>query len=113
MEPTDASPTKPVSLHRLDAQTHNTLLLLRADLGQLGVDLDRFSDMFYMRTQKIGATAAFLGHDGLIAPSARWSCDNLMVFYDNHDLPTKLDVVGSETLNWLAWASAAGFVSSQ
>ncbi|HUB48953.1 MAG TPA: RES family NAD+ phosphorylase [Acetobacteraceae bacterium] len=73
-------PTKPVSLHRLEIQTHKTLRLLRGELGQLDVDLDRFGDMFYGRTQEIGAAVAFLGHDGLIAPSARWSCDNLMVF---------------------------------
>ncbi len=103
-------PTKPLALHKLGVRTHNTLRLLRADLSQLGVDVDRFGEMHYLRTQEIGAAVAFLGHDGLIAPSARWKCDNLVLFNDNHSMAAELEVVSTEAVEWLAWARSAGFV---
>ena len=31
-----------------------------------------------------GILLAFLGCDGLIAPSARWECDHLMIFADTN-----------------------------
>lgn len=103
-------PTKPLALHRLGIRTHNTLRLLRADLSQLGVNSDHLAEMNYERTQEIGAAVAFLGHDGLIAPSARWQCDNLMVFNDNQSVTSELEVISTETVSWLAWARAEGFL---
>lgn len=105
-------PTKPASLHRLGVQTNNTLRLLRGDLIQLGVDIDRFSEILYERTQAIGAAVAFLGHDGLIAPSARWQCDNLMLFGDNIGATNRLEVIATEAIAWVDWATAAGFIGA-
>jgi hypothetical protein len=36
--------------------------------------------------QEIGAAVEFLGCDGLIAPCARWDCENLMLFPDSASL---------------------------
>ena len=44
----------------------------------------RYGERDYAQTQNIGAAIAFLGLDGLITPSARWSCNNLMIFQTNH-----------------------------
>ncbi len=75
------------------------------DLGKLGVDLKRFGTRNYDRTQAIGAAAKFLGCDGLVAPSARWDCANLMVYTDNladNDALTILDKREFALGDWLA-----------
>jgi hypothetical protein len=80
-------------------------------LEALGVEMDRYGERDYARTQEIGAAAAELGIDGLIAPSARWPCDNLMVFTNNHH-GESLEVVGSEEVEWRAWARSHGFLGA-
>ena len=77
-----------------------------------GVDLTRYGERDYEQTQRIGAAIAFLGLDGLIAPSARWRCDNLMIFQANHLPAEKLEIIGEETVNWERWAQANGFLDS-
>jgi hypothetical protein len=72
-------PKQPVALHRLTVGTTKTLRLIRSDLASLGVRDDMYETINYSRTQEIGAAIAFLGCDGLIAPNARWSCDNPMI----------------------------------
>jgi hypothetical protein len=101
-------PTKPVLLHRLRATTRTTIRLLRADLGGLGVDFSHYESINYARTQAIGAAVSFLECDGLIVPSARWSCDNLVIFMDNHRLEETLDREQSDSIDWLAWARDRG-----
>jgi hypothetical protein len=100
----DPLPSKPVSIHRLRAGTRNTLRLLRADLVSLGVDWSRYDSIDYPRTQQIGSAVAFLECDGLIAPSARWTCENLMIFTQNHGLLGKLDLEATEPEDWISWA---------
>ena len=63
-------------------------------------------------TQKIGAALVFLDIDGLIAASARWSCDNLMIFGANHALSERLESIDEEQIEWLAWAEAHGLISN-
>jgi RES domain-containing protein len=70
----------PLKVSRLGVSTAKTLRLARGSLERLDVDMARYGERDYSRTQSIGAALAFLGLDGLIAPSARWSCDNLMIF---------------------------------
>ena len=102
---------RPISVTRLAVSTSHTLQLVRTDLATLGVDLARYGERDYDRTQKIGAALVFLGFDGLIAPSARWSCDNLMIFGDNHALTEKLEVVGEELFEWRVWAETHGIIA--
>ena len=54
-----------------------------------GYPLESFGDLSYGRTQEIGDAAAFLGFDGIIAPSARWPCQNLVIFSDSFGPPTR------------------------
>ncbi len=102
---------RPIKVTRLAVATARTIRLVRADLGGLGVDLARFGERDYDRTQKIGAALVFLGFDGLIAPSARWPCDNLMIFGDNHALTEKLEAVDEELVEWRAWAQTHGMLA--
>lgn len=99
------TPTKPVALHKLRVTAKKTLRLLRVDLETLGADWRKYSEVNYARTQEIGAAVAFLECDGLIAPCARWDCENLMIFTDNHRVDdNELELVSTEEVDWRAWA---------
>jgi hypothetical protein len=90
-------------LHKLSVKTQRTLKL--ADLAAvegLGVSPETYKDLTYNRTQEIGDAAAFLGFDGIIAPSARWHCQNLVLFSELL-APGDLTVVESEPVDWDAW----------
>lgn len=83
-------------------------MLVLADLAalvRLGVDDKRYRDLLYDRTQDIGAAAAFLGFHGLIVPSARWDCQNIILFLDAIDLDATR-VVTSQPVDWQAWRKA-------
>jgi len=103
-------PTKPIAVHRLRVTTRSTLRLNIGDLPSLGVSPNQYQTVDYVQTQKVGAAAAFLGHDSLLVPSARWECDNLILFLDNHDIENKLEVLASEEVDWQAWARANGIL---
>ena len=71
-----------------------------------------YGERDYAHTQKIGAALAFLGLDGLIGPSARWQCDNLMIYQTNHMLLNeRLEVIEEEHVDWGAWALLNGFMT--
>jgi hypothetical protein len=84
--------------------------LIEADLVTLGVEMTRYQETNYERTQQIGAAVAFLECDGLIAPSARWACENLMLFTDNQHGDDPLEVIGSSSVEWLQWAREHSFL---
>ena len=104
-------PSKPVVLHTLRVSTHRTLKLVRADLATLGLPEVAYGGVNMPRTQQIGAAVEFLGCDGLIAPCARWACDNLMLFPDRMGIDATLETVNSEAVDWLAWATDHGLVA--
>ena len=101
---------RPLKVSRLAVSTARTLRLARTEIAALGVDLARYGERDYRRTQQIGAALAFLGLDGLIAPSARWGCDNLMIFTDNHSPNARLDILGSQEVEWRTWARIHGLL---
>ncbi|MDE0256655.1 MAG: RES family NAD+ phosphorylase [Rhodospirillaceae bacterium] len=101
---------RPIKVTRLAVSTSRSLRLARADLPVLGVDINRYGERDYAQTQKIGAALVFLGFDGLIAPSARWACANLMIFTDNHALFERLDPVAHEEIEWREWAQKNGLI---
>lgn len=102
--------SRPLKLSRLGVSTAKTLRLARIGLERLGIDMARYGERDYDRTQNVGAALAFLGLDGLIAPSARWNCDNLMIYQANHLLRERLDVLETEQVDWIAWARDNGFI---
>ena len=103
-------PSKSVMLHHLHLTTKKTLRLLQVDLISLGVVWADYQTLNYEKTQKIGAAVAFLGCDGLIAPSARWACENLMLFPTNHAFESELSVVASEEVDLKEWAREHQFL---
>ncbi len=99
-----------LKVSRLAVSTRKTLRLAHTKLADLGVDKDGYGERDYRRTQQIGAALMFLELDGLIAPSARWPCDNLMIFTTNHALTERLEVISSEEIEWHSWAQAHNFL---
>ncbi|MBC8718147.1 RES family NAD+ phosphorylase [Ochrobactrum sp. Marseille-Q0166] len=90
-------------LHRISVRTRRTLKL--ADLGalaELGITPERYGELSYERSQEIGDAAFFLGFDGILAPSARWDCQNLILFMDRME-PSDLAVLESEPIDWADW----------
>ena len=71
----------PISLSRL-------LMLPKLDhLAELGLDTSTYGQLSYddrqreyPNTQDIAETAHFLEYDGMLVPSARWNCANIVVF---------------------------------
>ena len=64
-------------------------------LSTLGVDLSRYREREYSRTQEIADAAYFLGFTGIIVPSARWQCSNLIVFTDRVP-PSDIHIIETE-----------------
>jgi len=98
------------TLHEIEVTTRSTLKF--ADLRELepfGVDSDSYSGLLNERTQAIGDAAAFLGFDGIIAPSARWDGLNLTIFCDSLN-PDDLSLEDSSNVDWNKWRKRHGKV---
>ncbi len=97
-------PSKPVIVHTLGLRLHKTLRLARAELIKLDVNWDNYGTSALGRTQAIGAAVAHLEYDGLIAPSARWTCENIMLFMASNDArDDDLVVRKSMEIDWRQW----------
>jgi hypothetical protein len=96
-------------IHVLAVKTDRLLRLvdMRA-LENLGVDVSRYETFDYGATQAIAAAAHFLEFDGLLAPSARFACRNLVVFTDCATQPGQLQLVSSEDVDWVEWRRKKG-----
>jgi hypothetical protein len=94
------------TLNGIDVVTQNTLQFLRLhELEGLGVSAEEYGGLLLERTQEIGDAAAFLGFDGIIAPSARWDCLNLTLVCD-HLHPDDLVLQDSRPVDWDDWREA-------
>jgi RES domain-containing protein len=90
-------------LHRIRVRNAKTLRLPDLDaMIPLGVDPARYREILYGPTQAIGDAAYFLGFDSIIAPNARWSCNNLILFIDQIAI-ADLEVLESLEVNWSEW----------
>lgn len=80
-----------------------------AMLARSGVDMARYAERDYRRTQEIADAAYFLGFDGLIAPSARWACLNLVLFTDRVP-PGQVEILErpEEPIAWDDWRNRTG-----
>jgi len=103
-------PSKPVMIHEVRVQLKNAIRLTKANLEELGVEGVNFLEINYQRTQLVGDAISFLGADGLLVPSARWNCWNVVIFCDNHSMNLPLELLRSEEIEWQQWASANGFI---
>jgi RES domain-containing protein len=95
-------------LHRIFVHTQRTLKLADLEaIEALGVSTESYSSLSYERTQEIGDAAAFLGFDGILAPSARHKAHNLIIFCDRF-AAEDLTAIESEAVDWDAWRKARG-----
>jgi hypothetical protein len=91
-------------IHTIDSRVERTLRFATvSDLAPLGVDVARFESFDYHATQAIAAAAHFLEFDGLLVPSARAPCANLVIFLDKVLPAGKLEVTKSEAVDWVTW----------
>jgi RES domain-containing protein len=91
--------------HRIKVSTNSTLQLLDLrSLASLGVETAAYNERRYGKTQEIADAAYFLGFDGIVAPSARWSCSSLILFSDRIE-PGALMSEGADAdpIDWNAW----------
>lgn len=90
-------------LYELEVKTKETLRLANTEaLIGLGVEEARYREVFYDRTQAISDAAQFMGFDGLIVPSARWDCLNLVLFVDAVDLE-EIERKSKTEIDWDNW----------
>ena len=76
-------PSKKRRVCRIEIKLQSTLdLTVKDRLSLLGVDIDNYQGPWDI-CQEIGAAANLLGHDGILAPSARYAGDNLMILTEN------------------------------
>lgn len=90
-------------LYKISVRTQRTLRIANlAELKALGVSPETYGSLSYGRSQEIGDAASFLGFDGILAPSARWPCQNLILLTERFT-PADLSVVSSEPADWNDW----------
>ena len=91
-------------IHTIDVKTVRTLRFADvAGLGPLGVDVTKYETFDYGAMQAIAAAAHFLEFDGIIVPSARAACSNLVVFIDRVSEGGRLELKRTEPVDWTAW----------
>jgi len=99
-------PSKLVSrAHRLSITVTRSLRLADLEtLANLGVDTSHHGDRNYAKTQAIADAAWFLDFYEIIAPSARWSCLNAMLFTERvAENAILVDFIESDPINWTDW----------
>lgn len=91
-------------VHLIDLHLDRTLRLADlSELSRLGVNIAKYESFDYLATQGIASAAHFLDFDGLIAPSARYVCSNLVVFLDRIGKNARLEVVETKPVDWPNW----------
>lgn len=70
---------------RLRVRLKRVVELNFEELEQLGVGQSDYQSRDYSRTQEVSDGLNYLGCDGLIVPSARYDCKNLIIFMQNLD----------------------------
>ena len=91
-------------IHLIDVEKQRTLRFADlASLSPLGVDVARYETFDYSATQAIGAAAYFLEFDGLVVPSARFQCLNLVLFLERLPAVGYLQVQATDSIDWNAW----------
>jgi len=107
-------PSKLVSvLHKVSVRARRMLKLDDlSEIEALGVTRERFGELSYERTQAIGDAAYFLGFDGLMVPSARWNCLNLVFFTDQLS-PADIALEEAAVVDWAAWRLEADALRDQ
>jgi hypothetical protein len=101
---------KRLCLHTLEVVTSKTIRLSASNSEKLGVTNSDYGQRNCPGTQEIGAAINFLGLDGVIAPSARWACDNLVLFPENFGPVVTLESISVGEFDWQRWGRENGLL---
>ena len=94
---------------RMHVSLDSVLSLNLNQLRALGIDEPLASRIDGLRNQDIGEAAYMMDYQGLIVPSARWDCSNLILFMDRIDLNMQIKLIEFSEVNWPAWKERDGF----
>jgi len=92
-----------VLIHQLKVNIKKILHLDLKTLQKLGVADPTANRIDTVQTHAISSAAHFLEFHGLLVPSARWDCPNLVLFLDQIDINECITVGNNESINWPAW----------
>ena len=97
-------------LNRISVSLDYVLKLDADRLMALGMQDPRASRPRDNLGPQIGEATFMLDYQGLIVPSARWDCGNLMVFLDQRsfDMDKHLSFNKASDVNWPAWREQTG-----
>ncbi len=97
-------------LNRISVSLDYVLKLDADRLMALGMQDPRASRPRDNPGPQIGEATFMLDYQGLIVPSARWDCYNLMVFLDQRsfDMDKHLSFNKATDVNWPAWREQTG-----
>jgi RES domain-containing protein len=102
-----------VLLTRIRVVADRVLKLADQKLLQLfGIEDPLASQLDYSKSQAIGAAAHFLEFQGMLVPSARWPCQNFVLFLDRLDLNRALAAEEQRDINWPAWRTKVAALSN-
>jgi hypothetical protein len=91
-------------IHQIDLNLEQTLRLADLTLlSGLGVNIANYKNFDYSATQAIASAAHFLEFDGLIIPSARHGCSNLVIYMDRIGNNARFEVRKTEPVDWSNW----------
>lgn len=98
-------------LHELIVSLKRALKLVDVEaLSSLGVDTSRYGQLMYQereteypRCQDVAEVAHFLEFDGLIVPSARWDCKNIVLFCDQLEQGSVEATTDQGPVDWVQW----------
>jgi hypothetical protein len=91
-------------IHILAVTAERVLRLVdMRELENLGVDISRYQTLDYGATQAIAAAAHFLEFDGMLVPSVRFACNDLVLFTAGVSQAGQLQLVDSEGVDWSDW----------
>ncbi len=97
------------AIHQIAVKTERTLRIADLDeLARFGVDVSRYQTFDYAATQAIAMAAHFLEFDGLLVPSARAACANLVVFLERMAADALLEVRDTQPVDWATWRKSTG-----
>ncbi len=93
---------------RLTVSVSNMLWLPDVEhVGALGMDTSRYGALDYTASREIGDAAFFLGFDGMIVPSARAPCLNVVLFTERL-ADGAIELRSSEPVDWNEWRRSRG-----
>ncbi len=92
-----------MKINQISVKLVNVLTLDIKNLNLLGIADPLASRIDFNLTQPISEAAHLLDCQGLLVPSARFECKNLVVFMDRIDPEKQLKVSKTEDVNWPAW----------